>query len=610
MDLYDNNLNCLQRRNPALASRVEGGIEDARVSLQATEGKAPTLIVHTEKQSCALHHPTDPLGQCQNFLHSIDAIKQSRNIALLGCGLGYPALILQQSFPNLQTLFVLEPSLSVFRTAMKSVDLTPLFEKETIHFIVGNESGVIYNTMLPVLMQLIANPLTMLDIPSITTTFPEWTENAKRQIHEVMQFGQCGLITKFKDGPLTLQNLFRNMNALIETPGISQFGTAFNGVPAIVVAAGPSLKKNIDELKTAQKEFLIIACDTVFEVLRGHGITPHIVVTVDPTELNLKHFPAEQYGPETILLFDPESRPEIVGKFPRCLTYTSDKHPFFQWLDKRLGGKGLIPKGGMISQAGIFAAHYLGCAPIVLVGQDLALEPGTGVTHDPETALCRTAKYLEGNTNQVDIPVPVPEKPFSREPLFWVEGIGGEPVPTVQNLLTYLRMMESDIKKYSMPIVDATEGGAKIAGSIVQNLKETLVSERREDVNASQIIEDSLSNSPAPSDYSSERIIEVLMKLLSEREEIALEGLNRLAHSSSESLPKLEEMLEIYRGRIFSDPVAEYLIEYGSPRELFDFLRLGPANPTEEEAHQILQERFRALLESTKIAKQRLSSPI
>ena len=68
------------------------------------------------------------------------------------------------------------------------------------------------------------------------------------------------------------------------------------------------------------------------------------------------------------------------------------------------------------------------------------------------------------------------------------------------------------------------------------------------------------------------------------------------------SLPALKAELERFRERIFADPVADYLIEYAAPRELFEFLKLGPADLTDEEEWNRVLTRYRALFEATLLA--------
>ena len=607
MALYDQNLSLLQRKDPALARRVAEEGEDARVSLQKTKAGMPTLLVHTEQQTYALHHPEDPVGYCNTFLSTITGLDEARNIALLGCGLGYLPLLILQKRPAPRCFFLFEPSLSVFRLALRTVDFTQLINHPSVFWAVGNQPGGVYNAMMPKVMELMANSLLAVEVPSQTAPFPAWAESCKQQMREVLQFGQSGLLTKFRDGPLCLSNLLRNLETLAALPGLKEIGNVFHNLPAIIVAAGPSLAKNIDELKHAQREFLIISTDTAYEPLLNHDIVPHFVATVDPTELNLRHFPTPRYGPDSFLLLDPEARPEIAEKFPHGVTYMTDKHPFFAWLDRQLGGKGILRKGGMVSQAGFYTALFLGCNPIILVGQDLALDPATGATHAPDTALCRKARFLPDDTGHADIPVPDSAETINRESLFWVEGIDGKPVPTLQNLLVYLRMVEEDVRNAPARVIDATEGGAKIRGTRIQTLAETIAKERKKNVNLSAIMTELIARFARRTPTAqSGKIKETLRELLRRREMIAKEALRDLESHPDISLEAMERKLEEHRARIFTDPVAEYLIEYGAPRDLFEFLKLGPANALPEEQKIILHRRSQGLLQAVTVAESRL----
>ncbi len=606
MSIYDQNLKLLQERNPQLAESLLTQENDANVQLQQTQTKMPTLLVRTETQVYALHHPEDPLGFCQKFLASISDLSKAHNIAVLGCGLGYIPLLILQQRPNLRRLFILEPSISVFRAALHTVNLNPLLSNPNVVFIVGSNRSVIYQTLMAHLMEIVANSLLLIDVPSSTTVFPEWAQTARQQIQELIQFGQSGLMTKFKDGPLCISNVFQNLDAISSSPGIREVGEAFKNIPAIVVAAGPSLEKNIDQLKEAQNSFLIIATDTSFHPLLKRGIVPHFVVTVDPTELNTRHFPDKHYSAETILLFDPEAQPQIVTKFPQRMTFMTDKHQFFEWLDKQTGEKGFIKKGGMVSQAGFQTAVFFGCSPIILIGQDLALEPTTGATHASETALRRNVQFIEGDRDHANVPIPGATETISKESLYWVEGIDDNPVPTMHNLLVYLRMVEEDVREAQVPVIDATEGGAKIHGTFIHTLAETIQRERKETVDLSTLFTNLREQFAHRTEIPTHTVIKSLGTIIQQSVHTAKEGLDWLETHQNQPLQQLEETLDQYRTRIFSDPVAEYLIEYGAPRELFEFLRLGPADADENEKCVRLQNRYRKLLEAVQTADERL----
>ncbi len=605
MSIFDQNLVALQKKHPTLHQRVLNTEMDPAISLRKTNTQYPTLVVQTESKAYALHHLEDPLGHAHQFLSSIEDFEAAHNMALVGGGLGYVPLLMIQKRPDMRNLFVFEPSLSIFKAALSIVDFTNLLNHPGVQFFVGSDTNEIQTAIHQKLMEFTANSLLLIETPSITSVFPEWAAFVKQRIKEAVQLAQSGLKTKFKDGPVCLRNLLLNMKTITESPGISEIENRLENIPAVVVAAGPSLKKNIELLKELQDHFLIIATDTAFHPLREKGIQPHIVVTVDPTPLNDKHFPRERYDEPCLMAFDPEARPEIIEKFQHKLAYMTDKHEFFSWLDQQLGSNGCIKKGLMVSQAGIQLADFWGCSPIILIGQDLALDAESGLTHAAGTALCRTVRYIDEDKTHVDIPLPSEQDPWSREPLFWVEGIDGKQVPTVQNLMIYLNALQRDVGNLSSIIIDATEGGAKIRGTQVLTLREVIDSYKDENIRISERLAPIKAlTCEVAGNY--ETIVQSLQSLIAQRLAIANEALSTIKTESHQSIQEIQRKISDYQQKIFSDPAAEYLIEYAAPKELFSFMRLGPANLSQAEREKVLKERLQTLLEAVKVAEQHL----
>ena len=58
----------------------------------------------------------------------------------------------------------------------------------------------------------------------------------------------------------------------------------YQRVPVVLIVAGPSLDKNIEQLKAYQKNCLIICADVVLFKLLEHDIKPDFVVNIDPHE--------------------------------------------------------------------------------------------------------------------------------------------------------------------------------------------------------------------------------------------------------------------------------------------------------------------------------------
>lgn len=77
-------------------------------------------------------------------------------------------------------------------------------------------------------------------------------------------------------------NIFHNCKYIYNGYSIeSLVGLLPSDVPTIVVSAGPSLNKNIEDLRAAQGKANIIATDTAMKPLLNAGIIPNLFVVVD-----------------------------------------------------------------------------------------------------------------------------------------------------------------------------------------------------------------------------------------------------------------------------------------------------------------------------------------
>ena len=68
----------------------------------------------------------------------------------------------------------------------------------------------------------------------------------------------------------------------------SLFGR-FKNVPLVLVSAGPSLDRNIHELRGMENRCFLLSVDTALRPLLAAGVVPHAVIMADPSELNAQH---------------------------------------------------------------------------------------------------------------------------------------------------------------------------------------------------------------------------------------------------------------------------------------------------------------------------------
>lgn len=264
----------------------------------------------------------------------------------------------------------------------------------------------------------------------------------------------------------------RNISALMEsnfrsnirnkTDVVDSLRDNFEGKNAIVVAAGPSLDNNVVLLKNKPENTLIIATGTVFKKLMNLGIDIDYVIVADANKrifgqlagymdckipmiylsTACKNFGKEYAGEKYIILQKDFPRAEEEAEKLGVNTYKT---------------------GGSVATTALDVCISLGCASIAFVGLDLAY---TGnMAHATGTSR-RVANDIEDM-----LKVPGYELSWLSEKEYNVT----EVELTASNLFAMYRdwiekrLKESDV---TVPVYDATEGGAVIEGMKIISLAE------------------------------------------------------------------------------------------------------------------------------------------
>ena len=257
-----------------------------------------------------------------------------------------------------------------------------------------------------------------------------------------------------------IRNRIINLKETLSKPSFKEFkeknAQFYKGKPAVVIATGPSLDKNLHELKGYEDNILILSCDASLGALEKQNIMPHIVGSVERRMLTYETFYKNRKFDNDIVYVGPSVvRPEIIEKFPEnALALYKDKDTYGKYFNQITGGeKGIIHCGSSVAHLLFEVANQLECNPIILIGQDLAYSE-TGHSHTKEAKLI---EQVELDTVEV-----------------WLEDIYGEKIPSTfiwnQFRITYNAMIEAS----NSVVIDATEGGAKIDGTLIRPFKEVL----------------------------------------------------------------------------------------------------------------------------------------
>ncbi|HTP60220.1 MAG TPA: 6-hydroxymethylpterin diphosphokinase MptE-like protein, partial [Spirochaetia bacterium] len=185
-------------------------------------------------------------------------------------------------------------------------------------------------------------------------------------------------------GRLWVKNLGRNARSLAAAPGISRLKDLCRGLPALVVAGGPSLDEVLPSLAALRERLVIISVATPLRRCVQAGVRPDFVVVVDPQYWASRFMdwalPAAggTEGPLPVVVAEPSTHPRLLrqaapdGRVETSVLYLSSSlFPLGEALEAAVGEKGKLGAGGSVSTAAWDLARHLGASPIYTAGLDL-----------------------------------------------------------------------------------------------------------------------------------------------------------------------------------------------------------------------------------------------
>lgn len=165
-----------------------------------------------------------------------------------------------------------------------------------------------------------------------------------------------------------------NLPALARWPTVAALDDAFVGVPMVIVAPGPSLARNIDQLAALRGRAVIVALSHSLRPLIAAGVTPDAVIAVDPQDVRY-HFAGCDVS-ESVVINAATVHPSLFDLPARGLLSLSANSVIDTWLFEGLGETPLVAGGGSVATTAYSLALRWRCDPIVFVGLDLSFPGG------------------------------------------------------------------------------------------------------------------------------------------------------------------------------------------------------------------------------------------
>jgi len=458
MGYYEKNKKAILSRykdkNVEIFERMEKeDFSDYKVeSIVARDGNH-ALTVEKDGDKFRLNSAYKPLAEAEKWADQYNYQNLDVNVFMFGFGNGIFVRELLRRADRDACIYLWEPNTNIFRVAMEEEDLEDIFGDKRLYLYVGKDGLKELKEALEcsVGWHNMTSQIRCCHVCYDRLHEEEYLEFLKAIKHSDSMV-QVKRDTNAHFAHRAVVNVIDNLQHIRKSNYITELmGKISEDIPAIVVAAGPSLDKNIELLRRAEGRAFIIATDTAVRILEARGLPYDCVVTIDPGK-PIEYIDCCPSCKDKPFFCNSESQRDIMKYHTGRKIWAAGS----VYIDSLYDFLGLhFPEsstGGSVATSSAQIAYHLNLKNIILIGQDLAYTGEHTHAGGYDNHILNEEKFIE-----------------------MVDGIDGGEVKTRGDWLVFRDWFEEFIKKSKeINLVDATEGGALIHGSKVMTFEEAI----------------------------------------------------------------------------------------------------------------------------------------
>lgn len=427
------NLQGFTAKDAALAKQIEEYAPQGYCMIESTSSGLLTMRMTDETGTYYFHSNGNPVAEGRAFAEQYYSLDSGRYV-IFGMGLGYHIKEMIHLDDGI-SIDIIETDMEVIRTAFSVMDMSWLTDNPRIRLLYDNNFLKLKDSISQDIPLLIHYPsLRHVENPQI-----------KLQLEKFF-IRDSGM----RDFRIQFENNFRD-NIVNCEEYVDALEPEFCGKNAVIVAAGPSLDKNMEQLRKKPENTVVVAVGTVFRKMVDMGILPDYVIFLDAQPhlydqikgLENQKIPiicastackriAEKYSGKKYLI--------CQNGYDRAESYAKEK------------GFRLYETGGSVSTIALDMCLQMGCKSVAYIGLDLAF---TGNRSHAAATLDYAA--WDGKDGVL------------------VKAAEGGMLPASRLFVIYREWIERRAAKEDnrAEVIDATEGGALKKGLKKLTLKDT-----------------------------------------------------------------------------------------------------------------------------------------
>ncbi len=457
MDYLNLNMGCIKTNRNSLYLKLKdksifpimNNRLDSIESVEAKDGQRVVVIRHNlaEHRLNSIYRPMD---EAKRWAQQYDLNSLNNIAAMFGFGNGIFARAMLERLNKDDYLFIYEPCYDIFNHVLHNYDICDILKsKKVILGIEGindlefhlNLTGAVGLSNLKSQLQCI--------YPNYDKIFPESCLKFYHQLKDTYTSVKININTMIAFGEKYIDNTLKNIQFIPDSSILSDIREHIpEGIPAVIVAAGPSVQDDIDVLKKLKGRAVVFAVDKIFGYLMKNGIEPDFVVTLDPKK-NVKYFTLNDNITTPLICFYESNHDLLLRHKGKKIFCTSDDFTEELYIKAGKESPDLMPSGSVAIIA-YSACIKLGFKRIVLVGQDLAYRDGFS--------------HAGGVMDKM-----------SKANHAFVEGLDGQQIESRYDWKEFITRYQDLIAvNKGTEVIDTKKQGAKIKGTVLMPLEEVL----------------------------------------------------------------------------------------------------------------------------------------
>ena len=455
--MFENNLKELMSINPTLCGSLEKlHNEPLDESIALAQAKSGEFILGIN--GIPLDNVESPSKGAKDDIEKTILSKIGKNdfIVLYGLGMGY---MLDELFLKYESkIVVYEPNINVLRFVFENVDMTGYLSSKRVfitnndeiclnylknHFIAGDKLEITYPTNYVAYYQ---------------QTMTEFIEG----VYNILKRNIIDINTTKKLSESWTKNVITNSRRINGKILFSQLENKFEGTTAMVLAAGPSLKDNIETIKENRDKFTIFAVNRTLSFLEKEDIVPDFAIFTDASYLkNTTNDLSDDYIKKLNIIADIKASTSVFELDCKNLIVYLPANESLSGLIAQKNNIKAQETYGTAAAVAFYCAKEIGAKEIICAGIDLAF---------------KNDEFYSDGKGKIDGDKLIVDN-YSMH-LSEVKSKDGKMVKTRDDYASFVPQFESICKKFGkdIKVYNITDFGAYIEGMEYKKLSEILPS--------------------------------------------------------------------------------------------------------------------------------------